>query len=81
MTASLHLDFSAPQFPEAFVLETDCTGQHQKSWNVAATEDAILTRCVFGNEPDDEAGRGVKELRGRLSQSPPATITGSRGTS
>lgn len=83
VTARLHLELSTPQFPEAFVLARRLYGaaSGQKSWNVAAAEDATLTQCVFGIEPDDEAGCEVKELRGRISRSPPATITGSRGTS
>ena len=51
------LDLSALQFPEAFVLAGAASGQ--PSWNMEAAVKAILTQCVFVNEPDDEVGQGL----------------------
>lgn len=31
----------------------------QQSWNITAAVKAILTQCVFVNEPDDEVGQGL----------------------
>lgn len=50
------------QFPEAFVLAGDrlCrAASGQQSWNMEAAVKAMLTQCVFVNEPDDEVGQGL----------------------
>lgn len=57
VTARQQRDLSALRFPEAFVLCWPPSGQ--QSWNIEAAVKAILTQCVFVNEPDDEVGQGL----------------------
>lgn len=67
VTARQQLDLSAIQLPEAFALagERLCwAASGQQSWNIEAALKAILTQCVFVNEPDDEVGQGLNSCGG-----------------
>jgi len=62
ITAWQQLDRSALQFPEAFVLAGDTlcwAASGQQGCTIKAAVKAILTQCVFVNEPDDEVGQGL----------------------